>query len=160
MTFIIENEDGDGNGYVFQPSISTFSGQAGTVLLMKKIVIVIVCLGVLIGCKTAVVTPEGTEATYSKAEGVLRSNLEGSVPEVVNATNATLEDLELTGVDSTVDKLKGKITARMAVGTKVSINLEAIDFDTTSIRIKVGTFGDRSISMQIFRNIEKQLAAK
>jgi hypothetical protein len=127
---------------------------------MKKIVIVIVCLGLLVGCKTAVVTPEGTEAVYSKAEGLLRSTLEGSMPDVVNATTATLEDLELVGVDSTVDRLKGKITARMAVGTKVSINLEAVDFDTTSIRIKVGTFGDRSISLQIFRNIEKRLAGK
>jgi len=127
---------------------------------MKKIMIVMVCVGLLMGCKSAVVTPEGTEATYSKAEGVLRSTLEGSVPDVVNATNATLEDLELVGVENTVDKLKGKITAQMAVGTKVSINLEAVDFDTTSIRIKVGTFGDKSISMQIFRNIEKRLGAK
>ena len=124
---------------------------------MKKIVIVMVCLGLLMGCKSAVVTPEGTEAIYSKAEGVLRATLEGSVPEVVNATNATLEDLELTGVDSTVDKLKGKITARMAVGTKVTINLEAVDFANTSIKIKVGTFGDRSISLQILQNIEKRL---
>ena len=117
---------------------------------MKKLMIVMVCVGLLVGCKSAVVTPEGTEAVYSKAEGVLRSTLEGSMPEVVNATSATLEDLELVGVDSTVDKLKG---------TKVTINLEAVDFDTTSIRIKVGTFGDKSISMQLFRNIEKRLNA-
>jgi hypothetical protein len=127
---------------------------------MKKMMIVMVCVGLLMGCKSAVVTPEGTSASYSKAEGVLRSTLEGSVPDVVNATNATLDDLELTGVDSQVDKLKGKITARMAVGTRVSINLEAVDFDTTAIRIKVGTFGDKSISMQLLRNIEKQLGAK
>jgi hypothetical protein len=125
--------------------------------MMKKMMIVMVCVGLLVGCKSAVVTPEGTQATYSKAEGVLRATLEGSVPDVVNATNATMEDLELTGVESTVDKLKGKITARMAVGTKVTINLEAVDFDTTSVKIRVGTFGDRSISMQIFRSIEKQL---
>ena len=124
---------------------------------MKKLMIVMVCVGLLMGCKSTVVTPEGTEATYSKAEGVLRSTLEGSVPDVVNATNATLEDLELVGVENTVDKLKGKITAQMAVGTKISINLEAVDFDTTSIRVKVGTFGDKSISMHIFRNIEKRL---
>jgi len=126
---------------------------------MKKLMIVLVCVGLLMGCRSAVLTPEGTEATYSKAEGVLRSTLEASVTDVVNATNATLEDLELVGVDSTVDRLKGKITARLAVGTKVSINLEAVDFDSTTIRIKVGTFGDKSISMQIFRNIEKRLTA-
>ena len=67
-------------------------------------------------------------------------------------------DVELVGVDATVDQLKGKISARMAVGTKVSINLEAIDFDNTSIRIKVGTFGDKSISLQLLRNIERRLA--
>mgnify|MGYP001557103803 CR=1 FL=1 len=124
---------------------------------MKKILTVMVCAGLLMGCKSAVVTPEGTEATYSAAEGVLRSTLEGAVPDVVNATNATLEDLELVGVENTVDKLKGKITAQMAVGTKVSINLESVGIETTSIRIKFATYGDKSISMQIFRNIEKRL---
>jgi hypothetical protein len=126
---------------------------------MKKTLLVLVCLGLLVGCKTAVTTPEGTDATYSKAEGVLRSTLPGSMPDVVNATNTTLTDLELVGIDSTVDKLKGKITARMAVGTKVTINLEAIDFENTSIKIKVGTFGDASVSMQILRNIEKHLGS-
>jgi hypothetical protein len=124
---------------------------------MKKILFVMVCVGLLIGCKSSVVTPDGTEVSYRKGEGVLRAVLGGSMPEVVNATNATLEDLELVGIDRTVDKLKGKITARMAVGTKVTINLKSMDSDSTSIKIKVGKLGDRSISMQIFRNIEKRL---
>jgi len=126
---------------------------------MKKILIVVACFGVLLGCKSSVVTPEGTEATFSTAEGLLRSTLGASMPDVVNATTATLKDLELVGVDSTVDQLKGRITARMAVGRKVTINLQAVDFDSTSIRIKVGTWGDRSISLQILRNIEKRLGS-
>ncbi len=124
---------------------------------MKKILLVMVCVGLLVGCKSSVVTPDGTEVSYRKGEGVLRAVLGGSMPEVVNATNATLEDLELVGVDSTVDKLKGKITARMAVGTKVTIILKSVGADSTSIKIKVGKLGDRSISMQILRNIEKRL---
>ena len=124
---------------------------------MKKILFVMVCVGLLIGCKSSVVTPDGTEVSYRKGEGVLRAVLGGSMPEVVNATNATLEDLELVGIDRTVDKLKGKITARMAVGTKVTINLKSMDSGSTSIKIKVGKLGDRSISMQIFRNIEKRI---
>jgi hypothetical protein len=124
---------------------------------MKKAFLVMMCLGLVVSCKSTVTTPEGATAEYSTAEGVLRSTLAGEMPEVVNATNATLTDLELVGVESTVDKLKGKITARMAVGTKVTINLEAVDFKNTSIKIKVGTFGDRSISLQILRNIEKRM---
>ena len=126
---------------------------------MKKALLVMLCVGLLVGCKSAVVTPDGTEANYSWIEGALESTLAGSMPDVVNDTTATLTDLELVAIDSTVDRLKGKITARMAVGTKVSINLEAVDFDNTRIRIKVGTFGDRSIALQILRNIEKRLAS-
>ena len=124
---------------------------------MKKIILILLCLGVVVGCKSTVTTPEGGSAEYSTAEGVMRSTLAGAMPEVVAATNDTLTDLELVAIDSTVDKLKGKITARMAVGTKVTINLEAVDFQSTSIKIKVGTFGDRSISLQILQNIEKRM---
>ena len=126
---------------------------------MKKILLVTLCLGMLGACSSAVVTPEGAEASYSWVEGALESVLAGAMPEVVEATTATLTDLELVGIDSTVDGLKGKITARMAVGTKVQIGLEAIDFELPSIRIKVGTFGDRSVALQILRNVEKRLAS-
>lgn len=124
---------------------------------MKKLLLILLGVWVVAGCSSAVVTPEGTEASYSWVEGALVSVLAAPMPEVVNATTATLDDLELVAVDSTVDRLKGKITARMAVGTKVSIGLEAVDFESTSIRIKVGTFGDRSVALQILRNIEKRL---
>jgi hypothetical protein len=124
---------------------------------MKKLLFILLCFGTVAGCTSAVMTPEGTEASYSWVEGSLESALASSMPDVVNATTATLADLELVGIDSTVDRLKGEITARMAVGTKVTIKLEAVDFETTSIRIKVGTFGDRSVALQILRNIEKRL---
>ncbi len=126
---------------------------------MKKLLLVLLGVWVVAGCSSAVVTPEGTEASYSWVEGALVSVLAAPMPEVVNATTATLDDLELVAVDSTVDRLKGRITARMAVGTKVAINLEAVDFESTSIRIKVGTFGDRSVALQILRNIERRLAS-
>jgi len=124
---------------------------------MKKMLIFMACVGLLVGCKSTVVAPDGTEAQYSPAEGALRAVLQGSMSEVIEATKATLEDLELVGIDSNVDQLKGKITARMAVGTKVSVNLEAIGSDNTSVKIKVGTLGDKSISMQIMRNIRKRV---
>jgi hypothetical protein len=124
---------------------------------MKKTLVVLLFVVAIAACKTAVVTPEGTEAGWSTAEGVLRAQLGASMTDVVNATTATLTDLELVGIDSTVDQLKGKITARLAVGTKVKIHLESTGFDTTAIKIKVGTWGDRSISLQILRNIEKRL---
>ena len=124
---------------------------------MRKPLVLLLIVVAVVACKTAVVTPEGTEAGWSTAEGVLRAQVAGPMTDVVDATKATLTDLELVGVDSTVDRLKGKITARLAVGTRVRINLESTGFDTTAVKIKVGTFGDRSISLQILRNIERRL---
>ena len=124
---------------------------------MKPSLLILLVVGVVAGCTSAVVTPEGTEANFSWVEGTLESLLAAPMPDVVDATTATLTDLELVAIDSTVDRLKGRITARMAVGTRVSIGLEAVDFESTSIRIKVGTFGDRSVALQILRNIEKRL---
>lgn len=125
---------------------------------MKKTVILVACLVAAAGCTTAVETPAGTEAQYNKVERELRTVLQADIPEVANATQETLDDLELVAIQSTVDRLKGRITAQMAVGTKVFINLRAIDGDATTVRIRVGTFGDPSISMQILRNVEKRLA--
>lgn len=124
---------------------------------MKKTLFMLACVAMLVGCRSTVVTPEGTEAQYRRAERTLIAVLSGAMPEVVEATTATLKDLELVGVESTVDKLKGNITARMAVGTKVTIHLEAVDFTHTTVKIRVGTFGDKSVSLQILRNIEKRL---
>ncbi len=126
---------------------------------MKKTLIVVACLLVVAGCKTTLETPSGTEAQYNKVERELRAVLQEAMPEVATATSETLTDLELVAIESTVDRLKGKITARMAVGTKVFINLEAVDAGNTAVRIRVGTFGDPSISLQILRNIEKRLGA-
>ena len=42
-------------------------------------------------------------------------------------------------------------------GTKVRVKLEALDFESTAIRIRVGTIGDRAVSLQLLRHIERRL---
>ena len=66
---------------------------------MKKILLMMVCLGLLVGCKSSVVTPDGTEVSYRRGEGVMRAVLGGSMPQVTDATLATLEDLDFEIVD-------------------------------------------------------------
>ena len=47
-------------------------------------------------------------------------------------------------------------TIRMASGKKVRVKLKAVDFEQTKLRIRVGTVGDKTLSEQILRHIQKE----
>jgi len=94
---------------------------------------------------------------YEYLGGRLKDTLAAPVPQAEAASRAAFEELDLVGVDGFMDKLKAKVSARMADGTKVQITLKAIDFESSAISIKVGTIGDRSISLQILRYIQREL---
>ena len=126
---------------------------------MKKILFGLLLLGLVgfsPGCKS---TFKGVEAdpgfTYLRSQlaGVLKAPL----PSVETATVTAMEGLDFVAIDVVSDKLKGTIKARMADGTKVFIKIAAIDFESTEIKIKVGTWGDQSISVQILRHIQREL---
>lgn len=126
---------------------------------MKRLIIGLLLFGIVglaPGCKS---TFKGVEAdpgfTYLRSQ--LTGVLQAALPAVETATKAAMEELDFVAVDVVSDKLKGTINARMADGTKVSIKIEAVDFESTALKIKVGTWGDQSISVQILRHIQKQL---
>ena len=122
---------------------------------MKNTALALILL-VAWGCSSAIVgMPEGAEYIYVK--GVLKITLASPLPEVETATRQAFEDLDVVGVQGGADKLKGKMNALLADGTKVVIRMKALDFESTVLQIKVGTFGDRAISMQILRHIRENL---
>ncbi|NOZ78871.1 MAG: DUF3568 family protein [Acidobacteria bacterium] len=116
-------------------------------------ILVLVPLG---GCAIAAVGA-AAGATYAWINGELKSTLNAPLPQVVTATKAALTDLELVGIETRTDKLQGKITAQMADGARVVIQVKAIDFKVTEIRIRVGRIGDKAVSEQIYRHIKRQL---
>jgi hypothetical protein len=111
----------------------------------------------LVGCASTVAAPDGTTAEYRWVKGQLKTTLVAPLPRVEQATRAAFDELNLVGVDGVVDGLKGELTARMAIGTKVRVKLKALDFDNTSVKIRVGTIGDKSIALQLLRHIDRQL---
>jgi len=124
---------------------------------MKRTLIAAAAVLAMVGCSSTIPGPAGADATFRWVKGELTSWLPGSLPDVEQATRRAFEELNLVGVDGVVDGLKGQLTARMAVGTRIRVRLRAADFETTIIRIKVGKIGDRSISLQLLRHIERQL---
>jgi hypothetical protein len=137
--------------------ISTYGDDPANVSHMRTTILLCAVILSVSGCSSTVPGPAGADATFRWVKGELTSAMPASLPSVEQATRASFEELNLVGVDGAVDGLKGVLTARMAVGTKVRVRLVAIDFDNTTVRIKVGKIGDRSISLQLLRHIERNL---
>ena len=110
----------------------------------------------LLGCPAAVVAV-GAGAGFVWYNGQLQETVAKPLPEVEKAAEGALRELELSGIASTADKLKAEVSGRMADGTKVTVHLKAVSFDATEVTIRVGTVGDRAVSLQILRHIERRL---
>ncbi len=115
-------------------------------------------LVLILGCASTVDPGDEGSGTYSWQQRELRGNFAGSLLDVAGAAERAFVDLRLVAVDQTVDGLKGRVTASTADGTSVRIKLKAMEFETTSFKIKVGSFGDKAMSQQVARYIARELA--
>lgn len=125
-------------------------------LFMRTATVFLVVALMTSGC-TAVLVGGGAAATYAWVSGWLEATFDEPLPKLERASREALEELNFVAIQGSVDKLEGSVTAQMASGKKVRIKLKAIDFEQTRIKIRVGTVGDKALSEQILRHIQREL---
>ena len=123
-----------------------------------NISLVVIVAAMICGCTSTVDPGDEGEGIYSWTQRELRGEFAGSLLDVAAASERAFTDLRLVGVDQVVDGLKGKVTAQTADGSPVRIKLKAMEFETTSFKIKVGTFGDKAMSQQVARYIAREVS--
>ena len=99
-------------------------------------------------------------ATVAYVKGELKTTYAASLDRTWDATLGALKDLQINVRSSKKDATEGNVEATKADGTKVKIALEPAGPDTTSVRIRVGTFGDEEASKVINRQIASRLGVK
>ena len=91
----------------------------------------------------------------------VRGDLETTVPteytKVVDSARRALMDLEFTKVSDNKDALKAVLIARTALDKKVEVTLTNSGKKLTSIKIRVGVFGDEQLSLAILDKIKSGL---
>lgn len=126
-------------------------------MILTSIIVALLAGFVLQGCATT--HPTGAaSAVYS--DGTLTANYDGNVFKTADATIAALKDFNMTVTNSRQDASGGRIDARRADGTAVSISLRALGSDVTVAGIAadtVGPFGDEEFSRAVSRKIEDRL---
>lgn len=90
-------------------------------------------------------------------KGDLETELSHGVEEVAAATERALNNLGLRVKSSEVSGLDAVIESETAGDDDIVIKIEAEDKDESHISIRVGVFGDETLSHRILREIEDEL---
>lgn len=112
-----------------------------------------------IGCPAAVLVGGGAAAgggSFAYFKGELKSTEEVSLNRAWKATQMAMDDLEFHTTGKGKDAFDAELSASGAGGKKIKVALKKISDTRTEIRIRVGTFGDKSLSRQILEKIKNR----
>ena len=96
-------------------------------------------------------------AGYAWVDGEVKTTEAASLNQTWAASLAAMKDLEFSVTDKSKDALSGSVTAQTADKKTIKINLKYISNTSTDIRIRVGTFGDETLSRTILGKINNHL---
>ncbi len=108
------------------------------------------CAAVLVGGAAAA----AGVGTYAYVSGELKGSEAVSLDRAWSASQAAMKDLEFPITNKAKDALQGELTARTAADKRIVVKLKKVSDKTTDIRIRVGTFGDETVSRLILDKIK------
>jgi hypothetical protein len=97
--------------------------------------------------------PAGTSYVFGRLDGALK----GTPQTVVKAAKSVLDEQEMKDVTEIASALDGKVTARTALDTAITVTVTRKDETMSNVSIKVGSFGDHQISTELFEKIRAKL---
>jgi hypothetical protein len=129
---------------------------------MKKMIFALVlanCFVFIGGCLAAWVIGGAAVGigTYSYLNGELERKYPVGFDNAWQASIAATEQLQFSRESSNRDGLAGKLEFRRSDGTPIAITFELISDKVTSVRVRVGMFGDQEISERIHERIKDNL---
>jgi hypothetical protein len=109
------------------------------------------------GCVAFLIGGGAGAGTVAYLKGELKSVVESSLEKTLQATQTALEDLEFPVTSKQKDAFSAELVARRGNDKKIEIDLKKISEKMTEIRIRVGVFGDESLSQLILERINKHI---
>jgi len=118
---------------------------------------IILLLPLLAGCTAVLVGAGAAAGTVAYIQGEHSQIHAANYEKVWSAAVNALNQMNIRVIKTEKDALSGTITARRADDTSVTVKVEPTGADTTTVKIRVGTFGDRPASESIQARIVAEL---
>lgn len=110
----------------------------------------------LTGC-VAVLAGGAAAGTVAYIRGDLQAVVDSNLDRTGNAVQRAARDLDLIAVSDAKDQTSAKYIFRTATDRKIEVNLKHATDRTTNISIRVGVFGDETLSRQFYDRIRARL---
>ena len=110
----------------------------------------------LTGC-VAVVAAGAAGTGVAWYSGRLEANLDHNLDTVFAAAQKSLNQLEFANISNKRSSVDARLVSRTALDKKVEITLEKVTDRSTKVIIRVGIFGDETLSMSILDKIKAAL---
>jgi hypothetical protein len=125
------------------------------------LVVVVLCAAALCGSGCAVLLVGAAAgagvAGAAYALGDLEAHLEADPPAVAKAAERALNALQIRVISNAVSGLDARLVGRTGADRKVTVKVKGAGEGRSEISIRVGAFGDETMSRSILRRIEKEL---
>lgn len=110
----------------------------------------------LTGC-IAVVAAGAAGTGVAWYRGQLEANLDQNIEAVFAASQKALNQLEFANISNKKSAVDAQLVSRTALDKKVEITLQKVTERSTKVIIRVGVFGDETLSMSIMDKIKAAL---
>jgi len=120
--------------------------------------VAVMLLGPLLnGCAAVLIGTGAGAGTVAYIQGEHSQVHSAGYERVWSAALNSLKQMDIRVIKSEKDALGGTITARRADDTAVNIKVEPTGSETTTVKVRIGTFGDRPASETIQARIASGL---
>jgi len=110
----------------------------------------------LTGC-VAVVAAGAAGSGVAWYSGRVEANLDQNIDKVFAASQKALSRLEFANISNKKSAVDAQLVSRTALDKKVEITLQKVTDRSTKVMIRVGVFGDETLSMSILDKIKAEL---
>ncbi|MFZ9682567.1 MAG: DUF3568 family protein [Cephaloticoccus sp.] len=108
------------------------------------------------GC-VAVVAAGAAGTGVAWCNGRMETTVNASIDDVYAASCSAVSDMEFASVSNKKSALDAELIARTALDKRVEIELKKVNDNVTEVSIRVGIFGDETVSLAILDKIKSRL---
>ncbi len=121
------------------------------------VVMVVLAASALSGCVALAVGAAAGVGGYGYVKGSLEKNYDNTVTQLHKASLKALRALKITKEDEELNRHSSYIKGLSQNEKKVKVTITALTERSSKLVIRVGIFGDQSLSEMILSEIEKNL---
>ena len=107
------------------------------------------------GCGAVIVGGAAAVGTVAYFQGDLHAELKGSLKQSIKAVDAAILRAGIDTITRSVDNLGAYYELRTHQEERLEITMKKVDKRSTQVLIRVGLFGDESLSHTILEEIQK-----